>query len=245
MAPRKKKNSAIETEIDKSEENKQLLPEAQEELTPSEYFNILNEHSAKASSETLQKLYQNTMKLMKKYQITGQKKGALKLYNFARLCEKELRVLDAGIDTYVERQDVDEYISKIAKKSVVIIELENYERDIPDDIVEEIARLKQNNIFDAYFIVFTDYTGKERKKVEEEKREKDPILFGALKIGDQISTRLDHIASWEDEYCDLTLDKMVKEYAKNHDNANMESKLSDFGSLDEFKNSFNEHLANT
>lgn len=245
MAPRKKKNSAIETEIDKSEENKQLLPEAQEELTPSEYFNILNEHSAKASSETLQKLYQNTMKLMKKYQITGQKKGALKLYNFARLCEKELRVLDAGIDTYVERQDVDEYISKITKKSVVIIELENYERDIPDDIVEEIARLKQNNIFDAYFIVFTDYTGKERKKVEEEKREKDPILFGALKIGDQISTRLYHIASWEDEYCDLTLDKMVKEYAKNHDNANMESKLSDFGSLDEFKNSFNEHLANT
>ena len=35
---------------------------------------------------------------------------------------------------------------------------------------------------DKLYILFTDYTGKEQRKVAKERREKDPILFGALEL---------------------------------------------------------------
>ena len=211
-------------------------------LSPSEYFNILNEKMHEAKDADITALFQNATKLMKKYTVTGQKAGAMKLYKFAQLCEAELKVVRAGYTQYVNRQDLDEYISKIADKAVVISALEDFERDIPDDVVEKIADAKEQHLFDEYYVVFTDYTGKERKKIEAERREKDPILFGILKIGEQVSTRLYHIASWEDQYCDLTLDKMVKEFdSKNtgEDGTSMLKSLTEqFGSYDDFKKAF-------
>ena len=211
-------------------------------LSPSEYFDILNKKTHEAKDEDIIALYQNATKLMKKYMVTGQKAGAMKLYKFAQLCEAELRVVRAGYTRYVNRQDLDEYISKIADKAVVIGALEDFERDIPDDIVEKVADAKEQHLFDEYYVVFTDYTGKERKKIEVKRREKDPILFGILKIGEQVSTRLYHIGSWEDQYCDLTLDKMVKEFdSKNtgKDGTSMlKSVTEQFGSYDDFKKAF-------
>jgi hypothetical protein len=45
----------------------------------------------------------------------------------------------------------------------------------------------------------------EKQKVEEEKK-KDPILFGVI----QNSRKLYFIGDWTDEFCDLTLDKMME-----------------------------------
>ena len=222
----------------------EVTPE-EKPLSPSEYFDILNKKAQQINEDDLRNLYNNAMALMTKYKITGQKSGAIKLYNFAKLCEAEIKVVHAGYTIYVNRQDLDEYITKIAQKTVVIGALEDYERDVPDDVVEKIADAKAKNLFDGYYIVFTDYTGTERKKVDASRREKDPILFGVLKIGNQVGTRLYHIASWEDEYCDLTLDRMVKEYDAKHGtdgDASMQKSLTDeFGSLDDFKRAFNKY----
>lgn len=209
-------------------------------MTPSEYFNILNQKAREATEDDLKALFENAKRMMRKYQITGQKAGALKLYRFAELCEKELKVIRAGYSVYVNREDLDEYIAKIAKKTVVINKLEEFERDLPDDVVDKVAECKEQELFDEYVIVFTDYTGKERKKVEAARREKDPILLGVLKIGEQVSNRLYHIASWEDEYCDLTLDKMVKEFDSSvGGDTSMAKTLIEFaGSFDDFKAGF-------
>ena len=48
-----------------------------------------------------------------------------------------------------------------------IIELENYEREIPDEVVAVIAQVKDK--FDQLYIVFTDYTGKVERQIEKEK----------------------------------------------------------------------------
>ena len=218
-------------------------PKKEEPLSPSQYFDILKRKAEEAKEKDLIALYNNATTLMNKYRITGQKAGALKLYNFARLCERELEVVHSGFTTYINRQDLDEYIENVASRTVVIIELENYERDIPDDIVDKVALCREKNLFDGYYVVFTDYTGKERKKVEKEKQEKDPILLGSLKIGESISPRLYHIGSWEDQYCDLTLDKMVQEYDAAHKNdpkaETMAKSLEEaFGSYEDFKNAF-------
>lgn len=216
-------------------------------LTPSQYFDILKDRAKTADGEKLKQLYDNCCTLMRKYQITGQVKGAEKLYKYAELCERELKILEAGFPIYIERMDLDEYIEKIANKAVVIIELSNYERDLPDDVVEKIAIAKEKDLFDDYIIVYTDYTGKERKKIEKEKREKDPILLGVLNIGRSVSNRMYHIASWVDEYCDLTLDKMVEEFAKakGNDAPSMTKSLEEeFGSLEDFKTSFTRFKVN-
>lgn len=209
-------------------------------MSPSEYFDLLKGKREKATRETLQNLYDNACALMNKYKITGQRTGAEKLYKFAEVCEKELKAVDAGIDTYVNRKDIDEYIQKIASKQVVIIELENYERDIPDELVEKIADLQEKKIFDAFYVVFTDYTGGERKKVEQARREKDPILFGAMMIGEQVNTRLYYIGDWVDEYCDLTLDKMVTEFSKKNKPSPVVPITKQYSSLGAFKRSFDE-----
>lgn len=66
-------------------------------------------------------------------------------------------------------------------------------------------------IFDKMYIVFTDYTKREERRVEAIKREKDPILFGTFQDAATrtVVERFYFIGDWTDEYCDLTLDKMV------------------------------------
>lgn len=79
-------------------------------------------------------------------------------------------------------------------------------------------------MFDKYYILYTDftYTGEkissgEINNVSKEK-EKDPILFGAfvkdsttIERTTYMGDKLYFIADWEDEYCDLTLDKLMRE----------------------------------
>lgn len=212
--------------------------EEKEVLTPSQYFDLLKEKKQEANKDEFKNLYDNACTLMKRYQITGQKSGALKLYKFAEVCKKEIEAIEAGITTYVTRFDLDEYISQIASKDVVLIELENFERDLPDDVIDKVAELKEKNIFDAYYVVFTDYSGGERKKVEQKRRDKDPILFGAMMIGEQINTRMYYIADWVDDYCDLTLDKMVKEFADKKKPSPVIDIKAEYPTLEDFKKSF-------
>ena len=64
------------------------------------------------------------------------------------------------------------------------------------------------------YVIFTDYTGMTERQIKREAREKDPILFGTfqdLSTG-SIVERFYFIGDWVDEYCDLTLDKLVTEY---------------------------------
>ena len=71
---------------------------------------------------------------------------------------------------------------------------------------------KSKDIFDELYVIFTDYTGKEERKVEKERRDKDPILFGVFKNDGNVADRFYFLGDWVDEYCDLTLDKMVEQY---------------------------------
>ena len=128
--------------------------------------------------------------------------------------EKEREIVKMGINTFIYRDDIEEYIDNVAKDTVKIIELENYEREIPDEIVNLIAEVKDK--FDQLYVVFTDYTGKVERQIEKERREKDPILFGTFQnqADRTVIDRFYYLGDWEDEYCDLTLDKMVNETEK-------------------------------
>lgn len=57
-----------------------------------------------------------------------------------------------GVDTFIYRDDIEEYIDNVAKDVVKIIELENYEREIPDEIVSVVEAVKGK--FDKLYVLF-------------------------------------------------------------------------------------------
>ena len=183
----------------------------EKELTPQQYFDIVKERKNTITDKQLSKVYDNCLELLNKYKITGQTKGIKKLIFHLECIDKEREIVKMGINTFIYRDDIEEYIDDIAKDTVKIIELENYEREIPDDIVEVISKVKDK--FDKLYVLFTDYTGKVERQIEKERREKDPILFGTFQDESTRSVidRFYYLGDWVDEYCDLTLDKMVNE----------------------------------
>ena len=183
----------------------------QRELNPSEYFEFVKERKQTITDEDLSRIYDNCLELLNKYKITGQIAGMKKLLFHLQCIEAEREIVKLGITTFIYRNDIEEYIDNIAKDTVKIIELEKYEREIPDEIVAIIGQVKDK--FDQLYILFTDYTGEVERQIEKERREKDPILFGTFQNvhTKTVIDRFYFLGDWEDEYCDLTLDKMVNE----------------------------------
>lgn len=107
-----------------------------------------------------------------------------------------------------ETQIVDFY--KKCEKGLRLDWIKNYARVIPDKFVEVKKKLDDLKIFDNYVILHYDPDLKSFKEteaeIEEKKRPKDPILFGVM----QDSRKLYYIGDWIDEYCDLTLDKVLE-----------------------------------
>lgn len=186
--------------------------EKEETLTPSEYFETVKGKINEETAENVKRLFDVTMKQLKKFTITGQKSAAKELYARCLYLEKELKLINLGITKYVKRTDIDDYIDNVADDCVCVIEMKNFDRTIPDEIIDTVS--KSMDIFDEFYVVFTDYTGETRSKVAKEKRDKDPILFGNIFIDGKVSPKMYFIGDWVDDYCDLTLDKMVSEIAK-------------------------------
>lgn len=193
-----------EKNTDSQQQNKE------KEITPSQYFDYLKGAKNTITTEALKNSYGVFISLAEKYKKLGQSESMKKLCFLADVLIKEEKLIEMGITTYVYRDVIEDYIEHVADKTVKIIELSRYMREIPDELVDTIE--KSREIFDELYVVFTDYTGKEERKVEKERRDKDPILFGVFKSSSNVADRFYFLGDWVDEYCDLTLDKMVEEY---------------------------------
>lgn len=205
------RKAAKEVLEEKEPEDAETLLEKKEELTPMEYFHQLKDSKQVVDSSELKASYVAAEEMYTAFWESGQVKAANKLTAFMETIVLENRLVELGVDTFVYRQDIERFISNVEKKVVKIIELENYERPIPEE-VQEVIKLA-NGIFTDRLIVFTDYTGKVEKRVEKERRDKDPILFGVFRDKDNypLSDRFYFLGDWEDEYCDLRLESVVEE----------------------------------
>lgn len=179
------------------------------EKTAEEYFAYVKSKEETLTNEYLKTCLANMTTLAAKYQKTKQVRSLKKLKFLTEVLIQEEQLLNIGINKYIYRQDIEEYLDNVAKNTVKIIELGNYVREIPDEAVEAIE--KTDGIFDKYYIIYTDYTGREERRVEAERQSRDPILFGVFEHNAFVADRFYILADWVDEYCDLTLDKMVAE----------------------------------
>lgn len=191
--------------------------EKKKEITPSKYFDFLKGAKKTITLDSIKKSFDVFIKLGEKYQRLGQVESLKKLCFLADTLQKEEKLIELGVTTYVYKDVIEDYITNVADKTVKIIELSRYMREIPDELIETIEKTKE--LFDELYVVFTDYTGKEERKVEKERRDKDPILFGVFKNRTNVADRFYFIGDWVDEYCDLTLDKMVEQYKEKNDHS--------------------------
>ena len=121
----------------------------------------------------------------------------------------ELNLLKNGVIKYVSEEDVIEFYhrSKLPEKILKLTWVKNYIRVIPEDVMKEKRSFDTKEVFDNYVILHFDKDDSSTEMTEKEKEKaKDPILFGVVKG----SRKLYYVADWIDEYCDLTLDKMLE-----------------------------------
>ena len=119
---------------------------------------------------------------------------------------REAEMVSLGINSWVSKEHIDKFKNDVKEKVIKFDTLENFPRVIPANVQRKLKGLKKAGVFDQFHILFIDYTDEKLKTNKEKIREKDPILFGQLKYQ---PNRFYYIADWVDEYCDLTLDKMV------------------------------------
>lgn len=121
----------------------------------------------------------------------------------------EINLLKNEVTKYVSEEDVIEFYhrSKLPEKILKLTWIKNYIRVIPEDVMKEKRSFDTKEVFDNYVILHFDKDDSSTEMTEKEKEKaKDPILFGVVKG----SRKLYYVADWIDEYCDLTLDKMLE-----------------------------------
>jgi hypothetical protein len=135
---------------------------------------------------------------------------------------RESEACVCGYEKFIHKDHLNKFIGSVRGRTVLFGKLESFPRLIPDGIKNKIKMCKLKNIFDEYWIVYTDYTGeKEKIKTNKEKiREKDPIVFGTFSFQEDV---LYVIGDWIDEYCDITIDKVVEKLRKDDPEYNLGS----------------------
>jgi len=188
------------------------------EISAQEYFEKLKNSKKIITDTELLQSYNICTQLFKKFEKTRQLEAIRKLMFLMDSIIKERQLIKLGINQFVYKDDILKYEDllnnnedKTASKDVVIVDIEGYEREIPDDIVKLVT--KTNNIFSNFYVLFTDYTNNRKSLLERQKKYTDPILFGAFidEKSHSIDDRFYVLGDWEDQFCDLTLEKMVSQ----------------------------------
>ena len=196
-------------------------------MEPTDYFNSLKRKVNLMDSDELNNMLTTVESALIQADSVGQTSVVERLVFARSHIAREIKAQMLGIQRYVYKSSIVEFIDKVEPKgSVKIIELERYPRIIPEANLKEIQRVQSARLFDSYCVVFTDLSDEEIETPEEKNfrdRNRDPIVFGYYSK-EKTSLRSDRfylITDWEDEYCDLTFDKMIETMAER-----------EYGSLD-------------
>lgn len=193
--------------------------------TPSEYFKYIKELVKGIDDAPINAAINAAQDLIRTCVVTGQKALADALVVKLELLIRERNAVEHGYTQVLNRVDFEAWSFDIASKAkesgdpnpIHLIELRNYTRTIPDDVLDKVGEAR--NYFDMLYVAYTDYTGETVRQVEKAKRDKDPIVFGAFLVpaanGNKMaSEHLFFIADWVDDFCDLTMDQVIKSYKK-------------------------------
>ena len=114
--------------------------------TPDEIFKKLKANKHSVSEKELDDYTANLQILAADFIQTGQTAALDKLAFLMACVEKEKQALAVGINQFVFRDDIDEFLKRrdIEESSIKLIELSDYPRRIPADIQKKIKETKKN-----------------------------------------------------------------------------------------------------
>lgn len=191
------------------------------EILANEYFNGVKTKAEYLTDENIQKELEYLPAQIKDLEMVGQIGLANKLKKMIKNLVSERILLANGFNKYVHRKDITRYVELVKDKKVHVCELDKFPRLIPEAAKKLLMKAKELDVFSDFWVVYVDYsddgdailTEKEKK---ERAKNRDPIIFGTFDSPETGTLdKLYFICDWIDEYCDLTLDKMIKELVKD------------------------------
>ena len=114
-----------------------------EDITPSLYFEYVKGLKEKLNNDEYDIIIDTILKMLEKAKLTKQTDMAKRLTSELSLALRELDAAKSGFDIIVSRKDIEKYIQSVDSKVIKIIELSKYEREIPDEVVEKIAKANE------------------------------------------------------------------------------------------------------
>lgn len=185
------------------------------ELEAKEFFDKMKMAKKETNNTMLEKLHNNIIEHADKALSMRQFEKVKRCNVYFDIIQREKKLLENGFTTYIERDVFEEYLQVVKDRIVKVQVLEEYERDIPDELKPIID--KSIGIFDDILIVFTDYSKTAEKKqnarIDKRNKEKDPIMFGTFidRKAQVFGKRIYFLGDWIDEHCDLQLSEMIEE----------------------------------
>jgi len=184
--------------------------EKEKGISPRLYFSFVKSKLSKLDQDLLKRRVKKLQTLIKSSSDLGQDALYEDLLTQLAITIREQEAAVCGYDIFISKKDIDKFKYDVRDRKVIFVKLENFSRPIPEGPKEEIQTAKDKKVFDEFWVLAFDQSGDSSKKTNKEKIvEKDPICFGKYAY---CKDKFYHIVSWEDEFCDLTLDKLVDEY---------------------------------
>lgn len=189
-------------------------------ITPEDlkdFFNSVKAGAKELSTKGIEEVLSKYSTVLENAKINNQTALIDKINDYAKILKTELILSSTEFNKYLTEESIVEFheiasVHEKYKTGLCLTYIKNFIKVIPEDITELRRKADKLKIFDNYVILHYDYDGKsvEDTKAEKEKK-KDPILFGVIKG----STNLYYIGDWIDDYCDLTLDEIIKELGED------------------------------
>lgn len=135
-----------------------------------------------------------------------------KIENYASVLKHELLLSTTKFNKYLTEEQIVKFYRKASqheklKTKLCLTYVKNFAKIIPEEITALKKEADSLNVFDNYVVLHYDYDNSAVMETAEEiAKRKDPILFGVIID----SNRLYYIGDWIDDYCDLTLDAIIK-----------------------------------
>lgn len=200
-------------------------------IHPRLYFRFVKSKLNKLQERKLNERLLRLQKFVKSAEGLGQKALFEEFSRKIAITVREQELYACGIEYFVDKSVVEKYRHKVKDVTIGFSKLENFDRPVPDRVAKKVKKLQELKMFDEYLILYLNYTEKKdvgnKKKVEsplktnkEKIKEKDPIIFG---VQTYLPEKLYFIADWVDEYCDLTLDKLLEDVKKDDPDYNVKN----------------------
>jgi hypothetical protein len=180
------------------------------------FFNSVKENTNELNNSDIKEVLDNYKILLENAENNNQVALIDRIKDYSSVLKNELIISESKFNKYLTEEDIVEFHNKASKHDkyntcLCLTYVKNFVKVIPKEVSELKKEADELMVFDNYVVLHYDYSGKSVDDTKAEKqKKKDPILFGVISG----SNRLYFIGDWIDEYCDLTLDMVIKKIGK-------------------------------